>query len=144
MIIGIFVDLQGDRYPARISQVFPPKSQFQSYHPTSVGSSLQFDVPGQLHAIGSNLKIPFGQIFEQDDPLKYFYKVQILDEDRTPMKGDSVGSSINDCLKLQGIQNGSMKDSLYDRNEVLRMSSSFDDTTRWCSSLLEVRCNVIS
>lgn len=34
----------------------------------------------QVHKIGGDLKIPAKEALVRDDPLKYFYKVQILEE----------------------------------------------------------------
>ncbi len=78
------------RYLARIIQVFLPKSNLPlkpSPGPvasTSTSSSPLSDAPTAIHKVAEDLKIPVKDSIAMDDPAKYTYKVQILDEERQP------------------------------------------------------------
>ncbi|KAF7975793.1 hypothetical protein HWV62_8621 [Athelia sp. TMB] len=96
----IFVDVEGDKFWARVVQVFPPKpstttadtsetpgastSKLPSTSTTptpDTAMSLASDEEAQpIHQLSGDLKISAKDANSKDDPLKYFYKVQILEE----------------------------------------------------------------
>ncbi|KAL1406251.1 hypothetical protein Q8F55_007945 [Vanrija albida] len=66
----VFVDVQGDKYLARIVRTFPPKNlvlppgvQAPSYHPYA-----------------TDLNLDLADVDEHDDPMKYFYQVRLIEE----------------------------------------------------------------
>jgi hypothetical protein len=86
------------RFWATVVQVFPPKntsadvagplntaatnhaSTSTSTSPESVLSPMSDDEPLPIHNLSGDLKIPAKDVNAKDDPAKYFYKVQILEE----------------------------------------------------------------
>ncbi|CDO72325.1 hypothetical protein BN946_scf184977.g22 [Trametes cinnabarina] len=88
----VYVEIQGDKYLARIVQVFPPKSETTvKRSPVASSSSTPLsDEPMAIHKVAENLKISVKDSIAMDDPAKYVYKVQILEEDRqaAPTKAD--------------------------------------------------------
>ena len=85
------------RFYARVLQVYPPRHDPDSTDdtPENQASSSTLPLPAtpdekvQIHKIGGDLKIPAKESVARDDPLRYSYKVQILDEqhDRSHEKG---------------------------------------------------------
>ena len=87
LALEILLDVQGDKFSARIVQVYPPKSLIStpqssdtkqspslkrkrsSSDSSNTLSSLS-DLPGQLHAVGINLKISLNESRERDNPSK--------------------------------------------------------------------------
>ncbi|KAI8995548.1 chromatin remodeling complex protein [Trametes punicea] len=84
----VYVEIQGEKYLARIIQVFPPKSATnlrRSPGPVASSSSTPLsDEPMAIHKVAEDLKIPVKESIAMDDPAKYIYKVQILEEERQP------------------------------------------------------------
>ncbi|KAF9512921.1 hypothetical protein BS47DRAFT_1329990 [Hydnum rufescens UP504] len=74
----VFVDIQNEKYYARIIKVFPPKS-------LTNGSS--HVTPMEPHAIGINLRVPLEESLARDDPMSYFYAVRMIEES-DPLSGD--------------------------------------------------------
>jgi hypothetical protein len=87
------------RFWATVVQVFPPKNNTvnnltglsnmtivnhaptsTSTSPESVPSPISDDEPPPIHNLSGDLKIPAKDVNAKDDPAKYFYKVQILEE----------------------------------------------------------------
>jgi hypothetical protein len=66
--IEVFVDVQGDKYLARIIKTFPPKTLPQS---TSI---LEY------HPLAANLNLDNEEVLENDDPMKYFYSARLIVE----------------------------------------------------------------
>ncbi|KAI0079592.1 hypothetical protein K474DRAFT_1658945 [Panus rudis PR-1116 ss-1] len=90
----VIVDLKGDKYYARVVQVFPPRppppfpssSRSASEGQASSSSSpLTDDDP--IHRIAEDMKIPIKDANARDDPHRYYYKVQILEEEKQPGQG---------------------------------------------------------
>lgn len=116
----VFVDVQGDKFYARVLQVYPPRHDPDSTDdtPENQASSSTLPLPAtpdekvQIHKIGGDLKIPAKESVARDDPLRYSYKVQILDEqhDRSHEKG-----------KL-----------------------SLKEKVKWSGSLMDVQCTAMS
>lgn len=114
----VYVDVQGDKFYARILHVYPPKSgpnNMDTEKQASTSTSPPVCTPEestQIHKIGGDLKIPAKEALALDDPLKYLYKVQILEEqhDRSHEKG-----------KL-----------------------SLKEKVKWSGSVMDVQCTVMS
>ncbi|OCF58877.1 hypothetical protein L486_03368 [Kwoniella mangroviensis CBS 10435] len=72
----VFVDVDGDKYLARIVKTFPPRSLA-----TTSSSSSPFK-PAQpiLHPYATDLSLPLEEVNEKDDPSKYFYNVRLIEE----------------------------------------------------------------
>lgn len=86
------------RFWATVVQVFPPKlitgtdvagpsaaptnhaSTSTSTSPESVLSPMSDDEPQLVHNLSGDLKIPAKEVNAKDEPARYFYKVQILEE----------------------------------------------------------------
>lgn len=101
----MFIDIQGDkyvtfppttvcntnqcppRYFARVVQVFPPRSQASTSRTNGQASSssspLSEEEAVPIHKIAEDLKISVKDANTHDDPARYYYKVQILDEDKS-------------------------------------------------------------
>lgn len=79
------------RYYARVVQVFPPRSSLPgsnsraspSSHASSSSSSVSDEESIPIHKIAEDLKIPVSDAIARDDPDKYYYKIQILEEDKS-------------------------------------------------------------
>ncbi|KAI0778099.1 chromatin remodeling complex protein [Trametes elegans] len=84
----VFVEIQGEKYLAQIIQVFPPATQHplkRSPGPVASSSSTPlYDEPTAIHKVAEDLKIPVKDSVTMDDPAKYVYKVQVLEDDRQP------------------------------------------------------------
>jgi hypothetical protein len=83
------------RFWAKVVQVFPPKPSTDaaatlgassskqastSTSPESVLSPMSDDEQQSIHKLSGDLKVPAKEVNAKDDPTKYFYKVQILEE----------------------------------------------------------------
>ncbi|GAA5922875.1 hypothetical protein JCM1841_003769 [Sporobolomyces salmonicolor] len=88
----VFVDLSGDKYFARISQVFPPQairdayaSSLASATPAPSSSSTPAPSPDDytpiVHKTGTNLNIEAKKARADDEPDEYLYTVQLMDEE---------------------------------------------------------------
>ncbi|GAA5973155.1 hypothetical protein JCM11641_006296 [Rhodosporidiobolus odoratus] len=79
----VFVDLQGDKYFARIASVFPPQN-IRDMLPASASSSTDTEAPDYVpvaHKLGIDLNIDAKQAKSQDDASEYLYTVQLMDEE---------------------------------------------------------------
>ncbi|KAI0361718.1 chromatin remodeling complex protein [Trametes cingulata] len=98
----VFIDIEGEKYLGRILQVYPPKSS-SSLKPSpgpvaSTSSSPLSDEPTAIHKIAEDLKTSVKDSIAMDDPAKYLYKVQILEEEKQPGYGKpdkSKGKEVN-------------------------------------------------
>ncbi|WVQ83398.1 hypothetical protein IAT38_005539 [Cryptococcus sp. DSM 104549] len=64
----VFVDVDGDKYLARIVKTFPPRTLTSS--PT----------PLDAHHYATDLSLSMEEVIERDDPMKYFYNVRLIQE----------------------------------------------------------------
>ncbi|KAH7924854.1 chromatin remodeling complex protein [Leucogyrophana mollusca] len=120
----VFVDVQGDKFYAKVVQVFPPRSTDEganlvpqnhassSTSPPQVHHVPQAEDSVQIHKIGGDLKTPAKEALIRDDPMKYFYKIQILEEqhDKSHEKG----------------------------------KAAIKDKAKWSGSLMDVQCSAMS
>ncbi|KAF8761068.1 Chromatin remodeling complex protein [Rhizoctonia solani] len=141
----IFVDIQGEKYWARILKVFPPKalvatwsahngnnrhglsplnpnytnpnspSGSNHYSPHNEHPPVQVDPTSIAHRIGGDLSLPPQEALAKDDPAAYFYQVQLIEE------GD--------------------EDDLPEANGAGASSSG---GTKWAGSTMEVQMGVMS
>ncbi|TCD64001.1 hypothetical protein EIP91_004703 [Steccherinum ochraceum] len=101
----IIIDVQGDKYFARVVQVFPPRQIHITHSPephasTSASPLSSDDEP--IHKIAEDLNIPMKDSIARDDPNRYYYKVQILEEERQPGAAKSTISRTNKQNKFSG------------------------------------------
>lgn len=91
---SVFVDLQGQKFFARIVNVYPPKEiveHIQSHRePDAKRVKTDNDVPeedvngvriSELHRMGVDLEIPQAEADAADPPLSYYYTVQLAGQD---------------------------------------------------------------
>jgi bromodomain adjacent to zinc finger domain protein 1A len=74
----IFVDVDGDKYLARIVRTFPPKSASSST-PSKYSRSA-----GPYHVLASDLDVANEDILRIDDPMGYFYNVRLIEGEQSP------------------------------------------------------------
>lgn len=86
----IYVDIKGDKFVARVVEVFLPRSnakvngESSDPVPTASTSSTPYSNDQPLpHQIQGDLKISAKEVNAADEPMKYLYKVQILEEEKT-------------------------------------------------------------
>ncbi|KAI0704894.1 chromatin remodeling complex protein [Cytidiella melzeri] len=85
----VFVDIQSDKYYARIVQVFPPRPTLAAPNrqASSSSSTISDEENTPIHKIAEDLKTPLADSITRDDPNKYYYKIQILEEDKSAKSG---------------------------------------------------------
>ncbi|KAI0936246.1 hypothetical protein AcV5_004434 [Taiwanofungus camphoratus] len=127
----VLVDIQGDKYLARVVQVFSPRTNSASTSRASPGalastsSSPLSDDDQSIHKVAEDLKVSVKDSIAKDDPAKYVYKVQILDEEKQPGAGKSHDKKGKEASKWSGslmdIQSPSMsRDRLAFSKSILR------------------------
>ena len=77
------------RYLARVVLVSPPKPSAPAESPapvasTSTASSPLSDAPMAIHKVAEDLKVSVKDSIAMDDPAKYVYQVQVLEEEKQP------------------------------------------------------------
>jgi len=116
-------DIYLARFYAKVVQVSPPKAMSESVGvPTENEASSSSAPPPpngtpagdtiQIHKIGGDLKIPAKEALVRDDPLKYSYKVQILEEqhEKSHEKGKAAAKDkAKWCGSLMDVQCGVMR-----------------------------------
>lgn len=82
------------RYLARVVQVFPPRPPYKPSSsrtsPEGQASSSTTPLPDEepiIHKIAEDLKISVQDSIARDDPKNYYYKIQILEEERSATQG---------------------------------------------------------
>jgi bromodomain adjacent to zinc finger domain protein 1A len=110
----VFVDVQGEKYYARIINVFPPKT-----HSHSASSSSSAQSHG-YHSVGTSLSLSLEDSLKRDDPMAYFYAIRIIEEAEP---GSEAGPS-NPIPKLEGPAGGEARE-------------------KWASSEMEVKADVL-
>ena len=165
----VFIDVQGDKFSARVMHAFPPKSSSEvlalNNAPSSSSPSLKrkrapsvSDATSSLsptpdvdsipiHVVGGNLNISLDESISQDDPTKYFYKVQILEEEKGHKDGmlDEENEEAMPSLSNGRRESGRVKEreKEHDRPK-LNGHVDTDSKAKWAGSLMEVQCNVMS
>ncbi|WWC86969.1 uncharacterized protein L201_001850 [Kwoniella dendrophila CBS 6074] len=113
----VFVDVDGDKYLARIVKTFPPRSLNTTTTPTTQPI---------LHPYATDLSLSLEEVNEKDDPSKYFYNVRLIEE------GYPEGIAA-EYASANGQSNGP-----YDEDE------EDGKGEKWTGSTMEVQCNKIS
>ncbi|TDL28675.1 hypothetical protein BD410DRAFT_893635 [Rickenella mellea] len=157
----VFIDVQGDKFWARVAQVFPPKtlvattnspnksnhSDLKRKRESSVTSSqsvtTEADHPMPIHSIGADLKLPTKEATERDDPAKYFYKVQILEEEKNGFKDGAADAPVDvdgTLVKSERRESGRVKE----KGKLNGYDVDGEAKAKWGGSLMEVQCQVMS
>jgi hypothetical protein len=84
--VEVFVDVQGDKYLARIVHTFPPKN----LQPPPGGSN--------RHPYAIDLSMSNEEVIKVDDPMKYFYQVRLIEEGGEAADGGD-GDSEEEAVK---------------------------------------------
>ncbi|KAL5535354.1 hypothetical protein ACEPAF_3448 [Sanghuangporus sanghuang] len=148
----IYVDVEGNRYAARIIKVFPPRtsstlkrkrspsdgSDYSGYsstpESTSTGSSTP--EPRQLHAIGGDLNISLEESIARDDPASYTYRVQLLEEE-APQDSEEHPS----VSAVNRRESGRVKEK---GRANANGHSDTENGAKWAGSLMDVPCELMS
>nr|XP_019047247.1 hypothetical protein I302_03855 [Kwoniella bestiolae CBS 10118]OCF26177.1 hypothetical protein I302_03855 [Kwoniella bestiolae CBS 10118] len=78
----VFVDVDGDKYLARIVKTFPPRSLATSTSSSPFKPS--YLTAPSLHPYATDLSLSLEEVNEKDDPSKYFYNVRLIEEGNGP------------------------------------------------------------
>ncbi|CBQ69776.1 related to ITC1-subunit of Isw2 chromatin remodelling complex [Sporisorium reilianum SRZ2] len=107
----VFFDLDGDKYYARLSKAHPPakpasaangdhvddadvKPEPNGHAESSRSSPTASPAPtAQIHTVGTNLTLELEQAIQLDDPTKYVYTVDLIDDEDEPAGGTYLTSS---------------------------------------------------
>ncbi|CDR99010.1 hypothetical protein [Sporisorium scitamineum] len=105
----VFFDLDGDKYYARLSKADPPAKPASAANGDHVDTDLKPEPNGhaeswrsspraspsstQIHTVGTNLTLELEQANQLDDPTKYVYTVDLIDDQDEPAGGTYVTSS---------------------------------------------------
>ncbi|WVF69958.1 hypothetical protein IAT40_004743 [Kwoniella sp. CBS 6097] len=116
----VFVDVDGDKYLARIVKTFPPRSLL----PTSSPYKPSLATTTTLHPYATDLSLPIEEVNEKDDPMRYFYNVRLIEE------GAAEGIAA-DYASNTGLSNG------HDDEED-------EKGEKWQASTMEVQADKIS
>ncbi|WRT64827.1 uncharacterized protein IL334_001763 [Kwoniella shivajii] len=115
----VFVDVDGDKYLARIVKTFPPRSlqatSSSPFKPSPIG----------LHPYATDLSLPIEEVDEKDDPMRYFYNVRLIEE------GGPEGIAA-DYASANGQSNGPYDEEDDGKGE------------KWMGSTMEVQADKIS
>ncbi|OWZ33000.1 hypothetical protein J007_05493 [Cryptococcus neoformans] len=71
----VFVDVQGDKYLARVIKTVPPSPSLTLVPSTSNGLTLE------THPLAIDLNLPSEEVLEKDDPGQYIYIVKLVEDD---------------------------------------------------------------
>ncbi len=89
----VFIDIQNEKYFARIIKVFPPKTLTNGTSPSKEALLVE------PHSIGINLRVSFDESVLRDDPMGYFYAVRMI-EGTDPASGECKGE-VDDDLESE-------------------------------------------
>ena len=94
---GVIIDVQGDKYPAKVMKVYTPKVAFPTNFPPEDGDSsmesdedtddeskdahLRWVVPESPHIVGGDMSITLQDSCYRDNPSQYVYTVQFVDDE---------------------------------------------------------------
>lgn len=134
----VLVDVQGDKYTAKVVEIYPPKSLIDKWRgsPLDSDDSLMSPNPEDVlkiaHETGCDLSIRHQDVLETDDPAAYFYKVQIIEEDKVASDAATKNGVIS---KVERRESGRVREMNGRDN---------DAKSKWGGSLMEVQCNAMS
>lgn len=75
--LGVFVDVEGDKYLAKIVKTFPPKTLTSKPRQSLAPNGTSSPSP-HMHA--SDFNLTNEEVLKKDDPMKYFYNVRLIEE----------------------------------------------------------------
>lgn len=145
--IGVFIDIDGDKYAAQVVQVVSPhnrplarflkrkRSDSMSSEVSSSTSTSGSDANSTIHTIGGDMSINLEESIERDDPAGYFYKVQILEEAQPRNEQETTNVSVNRRESTRVKERG--KGAANDRDEG-------ESRSKWAGSIMDVQCNAMS
>lgn len=91
----VFVDVEGEKYYARITKVTMPQ------HLTNGSSSSSDGKYSAPHTIGVDLSLPIDEAVAQDDPMAYVYGVRMIeDADHSPPEGTELSMNSNTAERM--------------------------------------------
>lgn len=91
------MDVDGEKYYARIINLFPPKGLTNSSAFAANGANLE------PHSIGIDLRVPQEEALARDDPMDYFYTVKLIeDSEQENTEGNSQPHNDSDGEKWSG------------------------------------------
>ena len=134
----IFVDVEGDKYLARIVRTFPPKALTAKLaagaYPLKPGISAEHD----QHPLAVDLDMDTESVEEVDDPMAYFYNVRLItetDPEDEGVKVDYASSTGQDAVIGDG--NGTSSKGDGDEEEA-------EAEAKWGGSVMEVKADQLS
>lgn len=150
--LEIYVDVEGNRYAARIIDVFPPRisfplkrkrslsngSDYSGYSSTS-GSSWtgsRTPEPRQMHAVGGDLAVSLEESIARDDPAKYIYRVQLLEEE-APQDNEQQAS----VSAVNRRESGRVKEK---GRTAANGHGDIENGAKWAGSLMDTSCELMS
>ncbi|KAI0001976.1 chromatin remodeling complex protein [Russula vinacea] len=105
----IYVDIKGDKFVARVVELFLPRSNAkvngESTDAPPVASTSSSPYPNDQplpHQIHGDLKVSAKEVNAADDPMKYLYKVQILEEEKSEGRDKYTASTKEARAKWNG------------------------------------------
>ncbi|KAH8120133.1 ATP-utilizing chromatin assembly and remodelling N-terminal-domain-containing protein [Phellopilus nigrolimitatus] len=148
----VFIDVQGDKFAARVMQIYPPKpppasspslkrkrsnsnSSDSSLLSLSSAPDSEIVIVTPIHVVGGDMNLSLEESLARDDPTKYFYKVQILEEERPQNEQQPLAPSVGRR------ESGRMKER---GKEGLNGQIDVESRAKWAGSLMEVQCNAMS
>ncbi|KAI5122593.1 hypothetical protein M0805_004808 [Coniferiporia weirii] len=150
----VFIDIEGDKFAARVTQVLPPNRRLASFPSSSSthkrkrtdslssdGSSLSlspapsYEIDEQKHVVGGDMSISLNESLDRDDPAKYFYKVQIMEEEMPK------GEQQTPAPSVARRESGRMKEKV---KEAINGQVDVESRAKWAGSLMDVQCGVMS
>lgn len=91
------MDVDGEKYYARIIKLFPPKGPTNGSAPTVNGANVE------PHSIGIDLRVPQEEALARDDPMSYLYTVRLVEEsEQESAEGNLPRQSDSDTEKWSG------------------------------------------
>lgn len=129
------------RYYARVVQVFPPRASLPGSnsrespigHASSSSSSSTSDEESiPIHKVAEDLKVPVSESIVRDDPNKYYYKIQILEEDKS--HGAKAGERMKSKEASKSKYSGSLMDVRCSDMRYAPRDRSIQYTSCFCSS----------
>jgi hypothetical protein len=147
--VEIFVDVEGDKYLARIIRTFPPKSLLAKLSSPKSPYALKPGIePTEMHPLAVDLNMENDVVEEVDDPMAYFYNVRLItetDPEDEGVKGVEYASSsgkegVNGGdANPNGNGNGTGADS--EKGEV---DGDAEAEAKWGGSVMEVKADQLS
>lgn len=106
-IAEVFVDVDGEKYYARITRVLPPlKHLTNGSASTSTTNGTNGVKAPEAHAIGVDLRVPAEEALIQDDPMAYVYGVRLIEEpDHVSPDGQERPNNAYQAEKWSGNEN---------------------------------------